>query len=256
MIIQVKQLTQALRLNGIHNAIERRAHEALANNLHPLEFARLVLEEELLYRKDVASRRLTSKAKFTLQSCFEDWDHTFDRGVTKQKLNDLAALNFRHNQESLIILGKTGEGKTQLAIALGKRFCQEGHSAQFHTVSLLFEEVLSARASGKYLKFIRDIKKIDLLILDDFGLRNYTHAEATVLMDVLDGRYRQGSVIVTSQVDPMGWTKLFEDPVIGEAIVDRLKNPSQKIVLKGGSYRERLKAKEGGKSLTPKNEKG
>lgn len=255
MLTQVKQLTYALRLHGIHHAIERRAQEALANNLQPLEFARLVLEEELLYRKDIASKRLTSKAKFTLQSCFEDWDHTFDRGVTKTKLNDLAALNFKHNQESLIILGKTGEGKTQLAISLGKRFCQEGYSAHFHSVSLLFEEVLAARAAGKYLKFIQDLKKIELLILDDFGLRSYTHAEATVLMDILDGRYRKGTVIVTSQVDPLGWTKLFEDPVIGEAIVDRLKNPSQKIVLKGGSYRERLKAKEGGKLLTPKNEK-
>lgn len=243
MLTQVKQLTHGLRLLGMHNAIERRAHEALANNLQPLEFARLILEEELLYRREIVSKRLNAKAKFTLEANLEDWDQTFDRGITKQRIKDLASLNFKHNQESLILLGKTGEGKTQLAISIGKRFCQEGFSAQFHSVNLLFEEVLSARAAGKYLKLLQDLKKIDLLILDDFGLRSYTHAEATVLMDILDGRYRKGSVIVTSQIDNLGWQKLFDDPVIGEAIVDRLVNPSQKIILKGGSYRERLKSR-------------
>lgn len=255
MLVEIKQLTHSLRLHGIHNAIERRAQEALANSLHPLEFMRIILEEEQLYRKDIVSRRLNAKARFSTDANLEDWDQSFERGLTKQKIKDLSSLNFKHNKESLLILGKTGEGKTQLAISLGKRFCLEGNSVQFHSVNLLFEEVLSARAAGKYLKLVQDLKKIDLLILDDFGLRSYTHQEATVLMDILDSRYRKGSVIITSQIDTMGWNKLFEDPVIGEAIVDRLINPSQKITLKGGSYRERLKTAANGKSLTMKTEK-
>jgi len=102
------------------------------------------------------------------------------------------------------------------------------------------EEIHSQKIAGRYLIFVRNINRAQILILDDFGLRNYTHDEATSLVDILEERYRKGSVIVTSQVDPRGWVKLFEDPVIGEAIVDRLVNPSQKIALKGGSYRERL----------------
>jgi DNA replication protein DnaC len=77
-------------------------------------------------------------------------------------------------------------------------------------------------------------------VLDYFGLRGYSHEEATVLVDVLAERYRKGIVIVTSQVDDKGWKKLFEDQVIAEAIVDRLTRPSQKLALKGGSYREKL----------------
>jgi DNA replication protein DnaC len=79
-----------------------------------------------------------------------------------------------------------------------------------------------------------------VLILDDFGLRNYTHEEATALMDILEERYRKGIQIVTSQVNAKGWVKLFDDPVIAEAIVDRLEHPSVLLTLKGGSYRERL----------------
>jgi len=90
---------------------------------------------------------------------------------------------------------------------------------------------------------VQRLKQIPVLILDDFGLRSYTHDEANVLIDILEERYRKGVVIITSQVDPQGWPKLFEDPVIADAIIDRLTNPSRQVVLKGGSYREKLKPK-------------
>src|SRR3990167_3192312 len=173
----------------------------------------------------------------------EDWDNSFDRGIHKGKLTELALGSFYNNKENLIILGKTGEGKTRLAISLGRRLCHENIKASFFSVNLLFEEILSEKASGKYLAFIKKTNKANILILDDFGLRNYTHEEATTLTDILEERYQKGSVIVTSQVDPKGWTKLFEDPVIAEAITDRLTHPSQTITLKGGSYREKLNSK-------------
>ena len=82
------------------------------------------------------------------------------------------------------------------------------------------------------------------MILDDLGRRNYTHEEATSLMDILEERYHKAPLIVTSQIEPQGWLKLFEDPVIGEAIVDRLIHPAQKITFKGEkSYREKLAEK-------------
>ncbi len=83
-----------------------------------------------------------------------------------------------------------------------------------------------------------------VLILDDLGLRNYTHEKATSMVDILEERYQKGPMIVTSQVEPQGWLKLFEDPVIAEAIVDRLVHPCQKTTLKGErSIGKRLKRK-------------
>lgn len=113
----------------------------------------------------------------------------------------------------------------------------------FFSVNLLFEECQAEKLAGRYLIFIRRIKKTPVLILDDFGLRNYTHEEASVLIDLLEEHYQKGSVILTSQVDPKGWAKLFEDPVIADAIVDRLTKPSRQLTLKGGSYRDKLKPK-------------
>ena len=242
MLDQVRNLAHQMRLFGIHEACDRRAHEAVAEQLHPMEFLRLLLEDELLSRKDRTAKALTTKARFRFRADLEDWDYAFHKDVPKAKISELSHLSFFHNHENLLIHGKTGVGKTHLAIALGKRLCQEGHATVFLSVNFLFEEIQAAKAAGRYLHYVRSLTRAKALILDDLGLRNYTHEEATALMDILEERYQKGPVIVTSQVEPQGWLKLFEDPVIAEAIVDRLIHPCQKITLKGErSYRENLK---------------
>ena len=244
MLDQVKNLSHQMRLFGIHQAAERRAAEALAQQLHPLDFLRLVLEEELLARKDRTAKALVTKARFRFRADLEDWDLSFHKDLPQAKVKELAQLTFLHNLENLLIVGKTGLGKTFLATALGKRICQEGHPTVFLAANFLFEEIQAAKAAGRYLNYVRSLIKAKVLILDDLGLRNYSHDEATSLMDILEERYHKAPLIVTSQVEPQGWLKLFEDPVIGEAIVDRLIHPAQKITLKGDkSYREKIAEK-------------
>jgi DNA replication protein DnaC len=237
---QVKKLCHELRLFGMHAHVERRSEEATASQLHPLEFLRLLLDDEAISRRDRIGKTLTTRAKFRFAAELEDWDTSYSRGLTKAQLRELAQLDFFHRQENLRVFGKTGEGKTYLGIAIGRRLCQQGFQTIFMPVNALFEEVGAAKAAGKYLGFVRHLARAKALMLDDFGLRGYSHDEGTVLLDLLEERYRKGSVIVTSQVDSKAWAKLFEDPVIGEAIVDRLLHPSKEIVLTGGSYRERL----------------
>lgn len=237
---QLKQMSHNLRLFGVHGGFERRAQQAGAESLNHLEFLRLILEDEFNQRKNAAAKRLLTKAKFRSVADLEDWDQTFERGFTKVKLRELAAIGFFQSQENLLLLGKTGAGKTHLAIAIGRRLCAENISTLFFPVNFLFEEIMAAKAAGKYLNFVKKISGSQVLILDDFGLRNYSHDEANVLVDILEDRHRKGSVVVTSQVDPKGWLKLFEDPVIAEAIVSRLEHPSQKIIISGGNYREKL----------------
>ena len=94
-------------------------------------------------------------------------------------------MSFYQAQENLLILGKTGEGKTHLAVAIGRRLCSENVSILFLLVSFLFEEVQAAKDAGKYLAFIKKLTQAQVIILDDFGLRNYTHDEANVLVDIL-----------------------------------------------------------------------
>lgn len=238
---EIQSMAYQIRLLGIHEALERRSAQAVADSMHPLDFIGLLLGDEIRHRDEARTRRLTSRAKFRIQCELEEWDVTYDRGLCKAKIKDLAGLNFYHDRENLLIYGKTGEGKTHLANAVGRRLCAKGVSTKFYSTNLLFEEIAADRAAGGYLNFLKRINKVGVLILDDFGLRQYSHDEANTLVDIIEDRYRKGSIIITSQVDAKGWLRLFEDPVIGEAIVDRLTKPSVSIKLKGGSYRSRLK---------------
>lgn len=233
-------LAHELRLHGMHRSLERRCQEALANGLHPSEIIRLLLEDEKQARQIAAAKRLVARARFRSPFQLEDWDGTFERGISKAKFKELALVNFFHRKINLIIVGKTGVGKTRLAISLGNRICQDGAPAQFYSTNLMFEEAQAEKAAGRYLKFIKKLQTIRALIFDDFALRNYSHDEATILMEILEERYSKGVTMITSQVSPAGWKSLFEDPVIAEAIIDRLINPSETIELLGDSYRQRL----------------
>ncbi len=234
-----QNLCHSLRLLGMHESLERRAAQSVAENLHPLEFLQLLLEDEKLYRQNRTAKMLKTKAKFRHQASLEEWDFSKERGLSRTKAKDLGCLGFLGNRENLIINGKTGLGKTHLAIALGQRICQQSLKVKFFAFNYLFEEALAEKASGRYHNWVRTLSKQQCLILDDFGLRNYTHSEATILIDILEER--KGVLIVTSQVEPKGWGELFEDPVVGEAVIDRIVSPSQKVVLKGQSYRPHLK---------------
>lgn len=241
MYSQVENLAYELRLYGIKSNIQRRCSASDADNLHPAEVVRLLLEDEKMARRESIAKRMVAQAKFRTACHLEDWDQSYDRGISKAKFKELSLLNFYHRMENLIVVGKTGVGKTHLAIALGNRVCREANSTLFFSVNLLFEEIQSEKLAGRYLKFIRKLTKTKSLILDDFGLRAYSHEEATSLLEVLEERYSKGITIMTSQVSPKGWIKLFEDPVVAEAILDRLCNPACVIELSGESYRKKRK---------------
>jgi DNA replication protein DnaC len=241
MFSQLKNLAFELRLFGIKANAQRRCEAVSSDNLHPAEVIRLLLEDEKLARREAAAKRMVAQARFRNACHLEDWDSTYDRGLSKAKFKELALLRFYHKLENLIILGKTGVGKTHLGIALGNRICREANSTLFFSANLFFEEVQAEKVAGTYLKFIKKLAKTRALILDDFGLRTYTHDEATALLEILEERYGKGITIITSQVAPKGWIKLFEDPVVAEAVVDRLCNPACLIELTGESYRKKRK---------------
>jgi DNA replication protein DnaC len=239
---EIMRLTSELRLAGIRNLFEARCLQAQNEGMPHNEFLSMVLEDEKLHRKNNAAKKLEAKAKFRNTATLESWDSTFERGISKQKIKEFLKLGFWADKKNLVFVGQTGAGKTQLAISIGRVACASGLSVAFISTNRLFEESQAVRASGKYLSWFKQLCKNDIIIFDDFGLREYTHDEAMILLDLLEERYQKGMQIITSQVDIEGWQSLFADKVASEAIVDRLKNPSEKVVLTGPSYRGRIKS--------------
>lgn len=236
-MIEADQLLTDLQFYGMKQSLQYRLGEVTQANLSHQQFFTFLLEDEKLYRRNRRTETLRKRAKFREIAHLEEFKIVATRGITRSLIQQLKTLFFIEGFQNLFFIGGTGAGKSFLAQALGNESCGSGHETIFIPVNRLFKEIDMAEAQGNYLTYLTRLSKVRLLILDDFGLRNYTHKEATIFYEILEDRYRKGSVIITSQVKPQGWGTLFEDKVIAEAILDRLMASSQTIDVKGDSFR-------------------
>lgn len=236
-MIEADQLLTDLQFYGMKESFQYRLGEVTQSNLSHQQFFTFLLEDEKLYRRNKKTETLRKRAKFREIAHLEEFKIIATRGITKSLIQQFKTLFFIDGFQNLFFIGGTGAGKSFLAQAIGHECCASGYETLFIPVNRLFKEIDMAEAQGNYLSYLSRLSKVRLLILDDFGLRNYTHKEATIFYELLEDRYRKGSVIITSQVKPQGWETLFEDKVIAEAILDRLMASSQTIDVKGESFR-------------------
>lgn len=225
-------------------ALEYRLGEAIQSNLSHQDFMNYLLEDEHLYRKNKRSEMLRKRARFRDKAYLEDFEIDPKRGITKSMVQQFKSLYFIDHFENLLFVGGTGAGKSFLAQAIGHAACAAGVDSYFVSANRLFKEIEIAEAQGSYLSYMNRLcSRVKLLIIDDIGLRKYTHKEANILYEVLEDRYRRGSVIITSQVKPQGWKTLFDDEVIAEAILDRLTACAHIVDVRGESFRKNHKSK-------------
>lgn len=238
------ELLNELKFFGMKNSLEYRMGEAIQSNLSHQEFFTCLLEDEHLYRKNKRSETLRKRAKFREKAYLEDFTVIKERGITKSMIQQFKSLYFIEHNENLIFIGGTGAGKSFLAQAIGHAAVAAGIECFFISANRLFKEIEMAEAQGHYLNYMNRLSgRVKLLIIDDLGLRNYTHKEANIFYEILEDRYRKGPVIITSQVKPQGWKNLFEDAVIAEAILDRLTACAHIVDVRGESFRSKQKIK-------------
>lgn len=238
------ELMNDLKFFGMKRSLEYRLGEAVQSDLSHQEFMTFLLEDEHLYRKNKRSEMLRKRAKFRERVYLEDFFIDKSRGITKSMVQQFKSLYFIDHFENLIFVGGTGAGKSFLAQAIGHAACMGGVESYFISANRLFKEIEIAEAQGNYLTYMNRLSmRVKLLIIDDLGLRNYTHKEANILYEVLEDRYRKGPIIITSQVKPQGWKSLFEDEVIAEAILDRLTSCAHIVDVRGDSFRPTQKGK-------------
>jgi DNA replication protein DnaC len=236
---EVLEHVNKLKMTGLKESLDYRLKEATQGNLSYQDFLLLILEDEVLYRSNRRSEILKRRAKFKDQATLENFDANPKRGVTKSMVKQLQTLHFMSCFENIVLYGSTGAGKSYLAQAIGHTACHGGREAMFIPMNYLFSQIKASEKAGTYLSFLKRLGQVPLLILDDFGLRTYTHQEATQLYQIFEDRYQKGSTIITTQTKPQGWKNLFEDEVIAESIIDRILPCSHQIEFKStvDSYR-------------------
>ena len=137
--------------------------------------------------------------------------------------------------------GPTGVGKTHLVQAVGHMACRKGYRVLFTKASKMLRKLHAAKADYSWEKVIRYYLRPDLLIIDDFGLQPFTSSQAADLYEVVSERCLRASTMLTSNRPVQDWLALFPDPVLAQAVVDRLRQDAHMIIIEGESYRSPLK---------------
>jgi len=240
-----------LRLSGILQTLIDRSAYAKKTKLSYEDFLELVLQDEIDRRDQVSLQLRLSRAQFEEEQTFENfnWDApvTFDR----DRVRDLLGLGFLDRNEDVIFMGPAGVGKTFLASALGHSVCRAGKRVMFIRADKLLKELNQSRADNSTEKLLRSYLAPDLLIIDDFGLRRLAPAASSDLYEVLIGRHKRASTIVTSNRTVDEWIPLFDDPILGQSALDRLAHNAHQVVMEGDSYRKR-QGPAGTKTESPK----
>lgn len=248
----LKTVLKRLRLSGILLTLVDRCAYAKKAKLSQQEFLELVLQDEIDRRDQVGMKLRLSKAQFEEEQTFEgfDWDApvTFDR----DRVRDLFGLSFLEHKQDAIFMGPAGVGKTFLASALGHSACRAGKKVLFVRADEMLKELNQSRADNSTEKVLRSYLALDLLVVDDFGLRKLTPTASSDLYEVLIGRHKRASTIVTSNRTVDEWIPLFDDPILAQSALDRLAHNAHQVVMEGDSFRKRQGPAQGFNSKTSK----
>ena len=191
-------------------------------------------------RKSNRLKRLIKNASYSIPSaCVEDIAYHVDRKLDKSLIARLSACSYIHENHNVIIMGATGVGKTYLACALGIAANRNFFATKYMRLPDLFSDLAIARMDGTYRKAIKQYTKAKLLILDEWLLFPLAETECRDLLEIIDARINQGSTIFCSQFDVGEWYPKIGEPILAEAVCDRIVHNSYTIVLSGDSMRKR-----------------
>lgn len=240
----------ALRLRGMASALEHQLASADTAALSFEDRLGLLLQHEAHDRNAQRLGQRLRWAKLSQSACIEDLDTRTPRGLQKMALAQITDLAWIREHLNVLICGPTGVGKSWIACAIGHAACRADHSVRFYRLPRLIDELTRATAMNNRSSFFRGLAKVDLLMLDDFGLAPLSETTRRDLLEILDDRYDKKSTLITSQLPVEQWHAYLGDPTLADAILDRLVHNSYRLNLTGESMRKKKTTKA---AATPSN---
>lgn len=237
LVEQTLDKLNAMRLLGMAAFLRAWLGDPKQRDISALDLIGLLADAEWMARENKKLTQRLRTARLKQPACIEDIDYSHARGLLKATMQELQTSRWIQEKQNVVLTGPTGVGKSYLACALGQKACRDGYTVTYRRVSRLFDELAQARADGTLPQLLRRLAKVNLLILDDFGLEVLGPAERKGLLEVLEDRYGVSSTIVTSQLAPDAWHPVIGDPTLADAILDRLVHNAHRLALKGDSIR-------------------
>lgn len=230
-------MLKQLRLSGILDSLEVRNRQALEGKLAHTEFLALLIQDELARREHKKFSLRLRRAAFRGEKTLENFDFGFNPSIDKALVLELATCRFLDEKVSILIAGRSGTGKSHIAQAIGHSAVRRGYDVLFTTQTKLLGQLQAARATQSYDRRLAALAKLDLLIVDDFGLKPLRPPQDEDLHELIAERYERRSTILTSNLDFKEWGDAFPNRLLGAATLDRLRHGAYLVVLDGESYR-------------------
>lgn len=233
LIHQTIDKMKALKLNGMARALETQMDVKESRELSFEDRLAMLVDAEALEKDNGKTTSRIRTAKFRLSACLEDLKIKTSRGLDKSTITAFAVCDWVRDKSNLAITGATGAGKTYLACALGNQACRQGFTVVYHRATTLFDDLVLAKADGRYRQILASIASKKLLILDDFGLEKLTAENRRDMLEIMEQRYGRASTIITSQLEVEHWHQVIGDPTLADAILDRFVHNAHELKIKG-----------------------
>jgi DNA replication protein DnaC len=205
----------------------------------------LTVDAEWAARKTNRLTRLIRNARYDFPgACIEDIEYHPDRKLDKALITRLSTCNYIEECHNIIIMGATGNGKTYISTAFGMAANRSFYTVKYVRLPELLGELAVARAEGQFAKAVKPYKQVQLLIIDEWLLFPVTDTDARDILEIINARHKHASTIFCSQFAPEGWHDKVNDPVVADAICDRIVHDSYKIIIHGDGMRKRKGIKE------------
>ena len=230
---QLKQL----RLSGILDSLETRNREAIESKMSYPDFLGLLIFDEVARREQKKFNTRVRRAGFRSQKTLEQFDFDFAKNLNRALIEELATCRYIQEKVAVLIAGPCGTGKSHLAQALGHCAVRAGYDVLFSTQSQLLGSLHAARATNAFERKFQSLVRVNLLIIDDFGLKPLRSPQDEDLHDLVAERYERGATIVTSNLDFTEWGEAFPNRLLGAATLDRLRHNAYRVILDGDSFR-------------------
>ena len=230
---------RTLRLEGLATGLEEQLTQPGMTAMSFEERLALLIDREVHCRSNRRLTRLLKQARLKYpQAAIEDIDARPTRGIDRRTVMSLALGDWVSSGHSVLISGPTGAGKSWLACALAQYACRRGYSAVYQRVPRLQEELRIRHGSGVFGKWLIQLAKTDVLVLDDWGMGAIDNTTRSDLLEIIDDRATNKATIITSQLPIEHWHAWIGDATIADAILDRIMQHNHRLTLTGDSMRQ------------------